>query len=115
MAKQVMQFRYYGKNTAERANNCPNNITAQNLASGVIFSKYTPIIQLGIQTLPGVRFKINNSENYIVVGATGIYNLNIDGLAEIFSLKFDPKSIELISSTPGAYLIVDDIYKSGEI
>lgn len=84
------------------------------LLNGTPFVDYTPIIQLGIQTYPGTRFYLNDGLTPIIVGYTGIYELNVEGIAEISSLKFDAESLNQISKNDGAYLIVDIIYEDGE-
>lgn len=111
MAKQVMQFRYYGNQDKDRTKNYPSTISQVNLQSGSIFADYMPIVSLGIQTLPGTKFCLNNSNDWIIVGTSGIYELDIDGMAEIMSLKFSPESITNIKSNPSAYLMVDIVYK----
>ena len=83
MAKKVKQFRYY--NDQQGGNNYPSNLHYRNLVSGSAFSSYVPIIQLGIQTLPGTKFYLNGSNNPIIIGSTGIYELNLEGLTEINS------------------------------
>lgn len=114
MAKQVRQFRFYSSsNTAGK--NYPSNISYYNLVSGSIFADYMPVIQLGVQALPGTKFYLNNSNNPIIIGHTGIYELDLQGLAEITALSFDSRSVEAISANNNAYLIVDIIYeKDGE-
>jgi hypothetical protein len=52
---------------------------------------------------------INNSETPLTIGATGIYELDIDGLATITSLMFAANSIPT-ASNPDAYIIVDYVY-----
>ena len=107
MAKKIKQFRYYGNNHSN--NYGVNNRNA--LISGSAFSECMPIIQLGIQTLPGTKFYLNGSNNPIIIGNTGIYELSLEGLTEINSLQFDSGSISLISNNETAYLIVDIIYE----
>ena len=113
MAKQVKQFRYYSTTNTDK--NYPANIAFRNLISGSIFADYMPIIQLGVQGLPGTKFYLNNSNNPIIIGYTGIYELDLNGIAEIKALQFDASSINMIEKNPNAYLIVDIIYeKDGE-
>ena len=69
-----------------------------------------PILQLGIQALPGTKFYLNGSNNPIIIGNTGIYELDLQGLTEISSLSFEANSISLINGNANAYLIVDMIY-----
>jgi predicted nucleic acid-binding Zn-ribbon protein len=53
--------------------------------------------QIGIQTMPGVKFYLNNSIEPIIVGSTGIYELNVENLTEITALSFDTTSINMIN------------------
>ena len=109
MAKQVKQFRYY--NETDKSRNYPNTIAHRNLVSGSIFTNYMPIIQLGIQSLPGTKFYLNNSTSPIIIGQTCIYELNLEGMSEITALSFDAKSVQAINNNNNAYLIVDIIYE----
>lgn len=111
MSKYIRQLRYYKEND-ER--NYPQNkeegyISINQLANYQFFSQYMPITQIGIQTLPGTKFYLNDIvQNYpIIVGYTGIYELKLDGFAEINSLSFDIASLETIRDTKDAYLIID--------
>ena len=113
MAKHIMQFRYY--NDEQGNNNQPEGLKAKNLEKGDnnIFSKYTPITQLGIKAIPGTRFYLNdNIEGSVIVGSTGIYELDLEGISKINSLYFDSKSLKLITDNPNAFLIIDVIYES---
>lgn len=114
MARIVKQFRFYGTNNT---NNSPN-IGIANLASGRIFFDgslgTSTIVQLGIQTMPGVKFYLNDGLEPIIVGSTGIYELDLNGLTDITNLNFDKNSISNILTTNGGYLIVDAIYETEE-
>lgn len=103
MSKRVTQIRFYG-NGDER--NWPKSLTGQMLINGKAFANYSPIIQLGIQssaisyedgTSYPPRFYINGSTP-IQIGSTGIYELDLTGLAVISSLKFDKDFIDQISA-----------------
>ena len=106
MAKNIMQFRYYSEKNKQ---NYPSNLTRGQLGSGSAFSNYYPITQLGIQALPGTKFYLNNGLTPIVIGATGIYELDLEGLSQINHLKFDLPSLGNIINQ-NAYLIVDIVY-----
>lgn len=109
MAKQIRQFRYY---EAGNSNNQPSDITKETLVSGTFIGKdISSITQLGIQTLPGTRFYLNNATNDspIIIGSTGIYELDIEGISSISEIHFDSKSIDLIETNESAYLIIDMI------
>ena len=110
MAKQIAQFRYYKEG---HINNYPPEITAKQLIDGNAF-KNMIITQLGIQTLPGVRFHLNDNNPTnppIIIGSTGIYELDIDGISQIESFWFDNISLETIEKNENAYLIIDMIYE----
>lgn len=114
MARTVKQYRYYGP---DHKNNQPSNISSSTLSSGSVFfndSTLSSIVQLGIQTIPGVKFYINDGVEPVFIGSTGIYELDLNGLTDITSLSFDRNSISLIQNTNGAYLIVDAIYETEE-
>ena len=116
MAKRIMQFRYYGENSPEAVtdanrSNQPSDISmAKLLKDGGIFKDYLPFTQLGIQTLPGTRVYLNNNEEYpIIIGNTGIYELELEGISEIGEMHFDKVSLENINKNPNGYLIIDVI------
>ena len=116
MAKYLMQFRYYGD---QLENNGLSNIKYKELISGSYFINCRPnatsIASLGIQTLPGVKFHLNNSQvDPIIVGPSGIYELGINENYEITGLQFDKKSLDLIDANSGAYLIIDVVYNVEE-
>ena len=111
MANKVIQYRYYNDGNL---NNFPSKATGNLFTSGTAFSETIPILQLGIQSLPGTKFKLNNSVDPIIIGSTGIYELNLDNKTEISSLAFDATSIQNINENNGAYLIVDIIYENSE-
>lgn len=109
MAKKVQQFRFYSTN--DKTKNQPSTIAVANIVAGSVFAPYMPITQLGIQALPGTKFYLNNSTNPIIIGYTGIYELDLEGIAEIQSLQFEKKSVEAINNINNASLIVDIIYE----
>ena len=109
--KRIQQFRFFGHN---QSGNYPAGLDANALVSGEIFNNYTPITQLGIQALPGTIFYLNNNEtrsNPIMLGYTGMYELNLEGIAEINTLSFELQSLERISRVPGACLIIDVVFE----
>lgn len=110
MAKRIGQVRFYKDRSPQ---NYPQPWSKDSIRYGEPFSGKR-IIQLGIQTLPGTKFSINNNPAWLVVGMTGIYELNVDGLTAITGIVFDPNSISMISANDNAYLIVDYLYEDGE-
>ena len=112
MARKVYQVRYYGDNKSDSNKNQPANLTGNRLRSGSVFSQYTPMKQIGIQSMPGVKFYLNNSIEPITIGSTGIYELNVENMTEITALSFDTTSINMINQTPStSYIIVDILYE----
>lgn len=100
----IMQFRYYGDNDTR---NQPTSVKKKDLFDGKIFSGYLPITKLGIQTLPGTKFYLNNSTSPIIVGYTGIYEIDLTNISTINSLSFDISSLRAIEGNSNAYLIID--------
>ena len=113
MAKVVKQYRFYNKNDTIR--NQPSNVTKEQFVNGLVFESPScyPILQLGIQALPGTKFYINSGLEPIVVGFTGIYELDLDGQTEIVKLTFNKTSMERIEENSNGYLIVDVLYDDG--
>ena len=82
-----------------------------------LFAEKTPIYQLGIQALPGTKFFLNGGIDPIIVGATGIYELDLQDKASISALRFDVKSMKTIEKAGEAgngFLIVDIVYEGEE-
>ena len=110
MAKRIMQFRYYGDGSAK---NQPAGLSKNMLNKGSVFTKYLPFTQLGIQSLPGTRIYLNNdSVHPVMIGSTGIYELELEGISEIGELHFDMTSLEFIEKNSNAHLIIDVIYNA---
>lgn len=124
MAKNIAQFRFYGQGDIK---NYPNGLSVSNLTQGTCFNGYMPIKQLGIQAPPGTKFYLNNSKYPIIVGTTGIYELDLDANVEINSLKFSIDSINKIGKNNAnsgvktnnylefASLIIDILYETGGV
>ncbi len=106
MARLVKQFRFYG---ADNAKNYPEVCTYQALAAGNIFKNYSPVTQLGIQADPGFKFYLNNSDDPIQVGDTGIYELDLEGLGTISRIRVSKNTLDSI--TEGNPIMIDIIYE----
>lgn len=114
MARAIKQFRYYGQSNPK---NQPSSETSTPFENGTIFFKdagLISIVQLGIQTLPGTKFYINDAVEPIIIGSTGIYELDLKGLTDITALSFESASLSKIEQIDSAYLIVDAIYEIEE-
>lgn len=95
--------------------NYPVNLYSGNLISGSAFANCVPIVKLGIQSLPGTRFRFNTNLDWIVLGATGLYEIDLkDSAGTIVDLKFDKQSIQNINDNQNAYLIIDIMYEEEE-
>lgn len=105
MASKIHQFRYYSENNP---NNYPQDWSWPVYCSTDTFKKYSPIMQLGIQTLPGVKFYLNSNTNPVIVGSTGIFELDITSTSgSIASLRIEQDSMEEINQLENGYLIID--------
>lgn len=122
MARNIFQFRYYND---ESSLNWPRGAKAEHWAAVTIdkpnaqafwstewegqtpLPDHAPIIQLGIQTIPGTKFYLNGSKYPTTIGVTGIYEINVEDGMTIDSLAFNKVSMERINENDGAYLIVD--------
>ena len=108
MAKQNHQFRFKGNNP---------NIGTDNwatLVSGSAFSSYfnKGVEQIGIQALPGTRFKLDSSPDWVTIGSTGIFELDLTNKALITSLCFDRDSVWNIKEGSGLSLLIDIVYQT---
>jgi len=118
--KKIKQFRYYGGSSDDSdiaiKKNSPSEINRNNLITGSIFQGYFPILQLGVQSLPGVKFYVNNSTEPIYIGSTGIYELDLNNGVEISSLSFDYESVDMVDNNEmsNAHIIVDIVYEAEE-
>lgn len=106
MAKKIMQFRYYGEKNVK---NQPSTISKAKLTNGSAFLGYLPITRLDIKSPEGTKFFLNGSSTSIVIGSSGTYNLDIEGITEINRIFFDSNSIENINKNENASLIIDVI------
>lgn len=112
MIREVYQFRYYGEGSDKNYHPGMKDkeytkINANDLQSGVAFNKYMPVRQLGVQSIPGTKFYLNDSISPIVIGSTGIYEIELNSLVEIKKLSFDPESIQAVQQSPTFFIIVD--------
>ena len=118
MARELKQYRYYGENSIRNYPMLENNtITADTLQTGSIFFVDTNlgvITQLGIQTMPGIKFYLNGNISPIIIGKNGIFDLNVENISQITALQFDKESINRLNATPNSYLLVDAIYEKEE-
>jgi hypothetical protein len=55
-------------------------------------------------------FYLNGSEDPIIVGSTGIYELDASDGVEIFTLQVNAASLSQISDAADGYIIIDVLY-----
>ena len=109
--KQIKQFRYYYSDSPD---NYPNLTNYQGeLTAGNIFSGHGDISHLGIQAMPGTKFYLNDSPLPIAIGFTGIYELQLEGLGHIYSIRFDANDIEKYIQTSANRIFIDIVYEGG--
>lgn len=114
MQKKIIQFRYYDNNNS---NNYPASAdSATKFITGQLFTSYMPGIHLGVQTIPGTKLYLNdNYTNPVIIGATGIYELSLEGTSGLLqNIKVDATSMDIIKNTRGAYIIMDLVYETEE-
>ena len=85
MAYKVKQFRYYNDESSITGLNQPSAlqknsipVTSDHYISGEVFGTCYPVLQLGVQAIPGTRFYLNESIEPIIIGSTGIYELELE-------------------------------------
>lgn len=108
--KHVKQFRWYGDQHSDK--NYPIGLTYGELKSGNIFKNYGGVIQLGIQAPPGTKFYLNDAKKPIIIGITGIFELNLIGLGQISLIRFDGNSLDVAQNSDG--IIIDILYEGIE-
>lgn len=102
MALRFQQFTY----TADKEE------MVNGLKNGSLFSSMS-IQQLGIQALPGTKFYINGSNSPVLVGFSGLFNLDLTDQGEITELRFDLNSLKYIKNA-NSILIIDIAYTGGD-
>lgn len=106
--KKVTQLRYGGDNSA---NNWPTTIKKRNFIEENVFDSYNSISQMGIQGQPGTAFVLNSGDAPIVLGETGIYEIDLENRGYISSIYFlDNASFDKYVSG-ATTLLIDIIYE----
>lgn len=110
MAKQIKQIRWFGD---EDNRNYPSTINASLLQDSEYFQQFSPILQLSIHTLPGVKVYFNaQTDNPIYVGHSGVYQLDLqDTSAVLWGMHFDEADLEDVKRT-NVGLIIDLMYNN---
>ena len=119
MAKKIGQVRYYGMQPSlaskPQDKNYPKTVTFAKMRGGNNYDIFPRgIVQLGVQALPGTKFSLNHGITPIIVGSTGVYELNVDGLSYINHIAFDKAGLDTVDQNPNAFILVDFIYEEGQ-
>lgn len=110
--KQIKQFRYYGSTSNSNYPTITNY--KKTLIEGNIFASHGGITHLGIQALPGTKFTLNKSSLPIIIGFTGIYELEMNNCGHIFAINFDPTTLEWYEGADNsAHILIDIVYEGG--
>ena len=105
---KFQQIIYCNENSEENS----SGVTAEKLISGEMFRGRT-FSQLGIQAPPGTKFYVNTGVNPVIIGYTGLFQIDLTAGCSITNLRFDAKSIEFIEQNDGLYLIIDMAFEGG--
>lgn len=107
--KRIAQFRYYGRNRAGEN----YGTSYDELTRGNIFEQYGNISQMGIQAPRGTKFFLNNGNQYpIIIGDTGIYEIDLQDHGHIYAIEFEKASIDVFDKEGSTgRLLIDIIYE----
>ena len=111
--KQIKQFRYYSATSSDNYPALYNYYGV--LTKGNLFASHGSITHLGIQAIPGTKFYLNNSDFPIMIGHTGIYELDLSNFGHIFAIRFDPDSLARYNEPNNTERILIDIVFEGGV
>ena len=92
----------------------PAGLTRQSLIDGTAFENFYPIVQLGIQAVPGTRFFLNDSKYPVIVGPSGIWEIDASAGTAIRQLIIDDGSLILNENAQSTHGIIIDMMYAGE-
>ncbi len=107
MNQSFQQFIYCSPGSEH---NFPQNLTAESLINGRFLPADRTISQLGISALPGTRLYLNGGTAPVVVGFTGLFEIDLSAGGAITDIKVDERSIREIERNDSAYLVIDIAY-----
>ena len=114
--KKIAQFRYRGQNSD--GTNHPDNFPQyefyiDKLTDGNIFQDFGPVTHLGIQAPVGIKFYLNSSPNPIMIGQTGIYELDLENIGRISSIRFDRTDLNnyYTDNARNDMILIDIVYE----
>ncbi len=105
---ELVQFRYYGKDNPK---NYPLDLFT-NASSNTMLIKYSPILQVKIQTIPGTKIYFNGSTEPFFIEQTGNLDLDLVNKDMTFSgLSIDETSLDTITNLPNGHFIMTIVYQ----
>ena len=107
MNQSFQQFIY---NNAQSSKNYPPDLTKEALISGNFLPANKTISQLGVRALPGTKFYLNDGAIPIIVGFTGLFEIDLTDGGSIGKMTIDAASLERIEDNDSAYLVIDIAY-----
>lgn len=105
--KLIRQFRYYGEKDSR---NYPADLNSEQLSFLNIFDGLSSITQLGIQGRPGTTMFLNGQEYPIIIGETGIFEIDLQNYGQIISIRFTEESLASYQKHDDR-LLIDIIYE----
>ena len=111
MAKVIKQFRYWPESNTEEENKprFTSNITPEAAKDGSAFAGQGRIVSLGIQALPGTAIYINGGTEPLIIGNSGIYQIDVEDELTINTLRAD---LDSYADFLNAGIIFDIIYET---
>lgn len=101
MSKKIGQVRWFGEN---KTDNYPRTMTLKDLRCGTMLPRTDPLTSITIQAPVGTSFYLNTNPDFITIGKTGTYSLDVSGAAVITSIQFTPDAVERLKN---ATVIID--------
>lgn len=105
--RRVAQFWYRNEDDIT-----PSALTWEDFTSGSLLSTYGTVTQLGIQGPTGMQWYLNNGSSPLTMGATGIYELDMENVGRITSIRLLDSSKSLIEGNSFG-LVIDIAYEGG--
>ena len=105
--KLIRQFRYYGDGDAR---NYPVTLNKNDLVYNNIFAGYGSITQ----GRPNTTVFLNGQDFPIVIGETGIYEIDLQNYGQIYSIRFTSESLNEYSIGKDR-LLIDIIYEGSGV
>ncbi len=107
MTQSFKQYIYCGRGSNH---NFPLSLSAESLVNGSFLDNTLPISQLGISSLHGTKFYLNGGSIPVIVGFTGLFEIDLSAGGAITDIRIDQKSINEIERNDSAYLVIDIAY-----